>query len=398
MICPSCSTWNRDEALFCKYCGGDLSKVPRPATPSPPPPAVPSPAPPAVPPPPHITPRPVRVRVWWHGLGVFVILAAFFMVLDASATGRLTWSLVVVLSIAFIIGGVTILQYLASPDRRDRRPFLAGAALVAAAVLLLPIAVALQSSPTTVETFTVPSDPFVNTVDLHVSEDTGRIAVQFAADPPFLVQARVTHIGGLFSSHYPGDLTATNTTSGRILTFTVATKSTTNFFFLGGHEIEVTVNANLAVSMQLSSATGNIAVDVPAGVVVATPGILASVTTGNVAVSAHDAAFVSGTSVQATSTTGSVTITIAQSSLHAGTVSVQGTSTTGSVTLGFTGSANAAAKVVSSVTTGSIHFDSAKYSGASETLLYAPSSAAYDAAATKFDVTLRSTTGSINIG
>src|SRR3990172_8714121 len=95
VICPSCGTWNRDEALFCKYCGADVSKVPKPAALAPPPTPVTPAAPPiAAPPPPHITPRPARPRAWWHGLGVFVILAAFFLVLDAGSTGRLTWSLV----------------------------------------------------------------------------------------------------------------------------------------------------------------------------------------------------------------------------------------------------------------------------------------------------------------
>ncbi len=108
LICPSCATSNRDEALFCKYCGADVSKVSKPEAPSPLPAAAPPVPPAAPPPPPHITPRPVRPRAWWHPLGVFVILSAFFLVLDASATGRLTWSLVVVLSIAFIVGGIAV--------------------------------------------------------------------------------------------------------------------------------------------------------------------------------------------------------------------------------------------------------------------------------------------------
>ena len=399
MICPSCGTWTRDEALFCKYCGADVSKVPKPAAPAPPPTPVAPAAPPiAAPPPPHITPRPSRPRAWWHALGVFVILAAFFLVLDAGSTGRLTWSLVVVLSIAFIVGGVTVLQYLATPDRLDRRPFVAGAALLAAAVLLLPLAVALQSAPTTVETYTVPATPGTATLDLRVSEDTGRLTVAFAPDPPFLVQAVVTHVGGVLTSHYPGDVTYANSTAGRTLSVAIATKSTSSLFFLGGHDIAVTVNESLAVTMQLSSATGTVEVDVPAGVVVTTPGITATVTPGNVVVRTTDAAFVSGASVQATSTTGSVTVSIDQGSVHAGTVTVQGTSTTGSVTLAFTGTSSVAAKVTSAVTTGSIDFDGAKYSGPSETLLYAPSAAAYDTAAMKFNINLQSTTGSINLG
>ncbi len=399
MICPSCGTWNRDEALFCKYCGADVSKVPKPAAPAPPPPPAVVPIPAVAPPPaPHITPRPSRPRAWWHALGVFVILAAFFLLLDGAGTGRLTWSLVVVLSIAFIVGGVTVLQYLASPDRLDRRPFVAGAALLAAAVLLLPIAVALQSAPTTIETYTVAGPAAANTIDLRVSEDTGRIRVGFAPDPGYLARVVVTHVGGLLSSHYPGDVTFANTTAARTVSVSVATKSTSTLFFLGGHDIAITVNESLMVTMQLTSATGSIEVDVPSGVVVTTPGIAATVTTGSFNLRSTDAAFVDGATVQATSTTGSVGITIAQGEIHAGTVAVQGMSTTGSVALAFSGTTGVAAKVTSTVTTGSIDYDGAKYSGPSENLLYAPTSAAYDTAAMKFNVNLQSTTGSINLG
>ncbi len=52
MICPSCGTWNKDESLFCKYCGFDLSKAPRPVAPPAP---APVPLPPAAAPP--VVPR-----------------------------------------------------------------------------------------------------------------------------------------------------------------------------------------------------------------------------------------------------------------------------------------------------------------------------------------------------
>jgi len=126
---------------------------------------------------------------------------------------------------------------------------------------------------------------------------------------------------------------------------------------------------------------------------------LASVTTGNVAVSADEAHFEAGSTVRAQSTTGSVTIRITQTVAYAGTVVVQGQSTTGGVTFTFARAGpEIAAKVTSTVTTGSITYDPSKYSGPSNALLYAPSPSAYDGAAMKFDVTLQSTTGSISIG
>src|SRR3990170_7116706 len=157
MICPSCGTGNRHDAMFCKYCGFDLAKAPRPAAAQPP---APPPTPSAMPPPPPMAPppAPMKPRVWWHGLGVFVIVAAFLLFIDLATTARVTWSIAAVLSLAFLIGMIMILQFLASPDRRDRRPFAAGAALLLAAVLLLPVALVFQSSPTTTQT--LPSVPF----------------------------------------------------------------------------------------------------------------------------------------------------------------------------------------------------------------------------------------------
>jgi len=404
VICPSCGTPNRDDALFCKYCGLDLSRVPRPAPPAPTPaptPEAPPPAPPIAPPPrPYVGPlRPSRPRVWWHPLGVFAILAAFFLFVDYAGEGRVSWSLVVVLAIAFIIGGVAILQYLASPDRRDRRPFLAGAALLIAAVLLLPAAVALQSSPTTTDVFTEPVRPGIDTLALNVVDESGHVTVAFTATSAFLVRAEVTHLGGLFSSHYPGDVVVTNRSSDGVLEFNVTAKGVSGLFFFGGHDIVVTVNRAVAVQMVIASTTGSVQIDVPQGVLIRPTGILASVTTGNVAVSADEAHFEAGSTVRAQSTTGSVTIRITQTVAYAGTVVVQGQSTTGGVTFTFARAGpEIAAKVTSTVTTGSITYDPSKYSGPSNALLYAPSPSAYDGAAMKFDVTLQSTTGSISIG
>ncbi len=395
MICPSCGTWNKDEALFCKYCGFDLSKAPKPAIPQPPAPPQPVAAPLPVPP---LVPRPAPPRTWWHGIGVFLILAAALVVIDVGANARVTWSFVAALGVAFIVGGVMILQFLATADRRDRRPLAAGVVLVAAAVLLLPIAVALQSSPTFTDTFTVPATSGVNTVILVVNDEVGHTTVQFAPNPGFLVQAVVTHLGGLFSSHYPGDVTVSNTTSGGNLTFNLDAKGVSGLFFLGGHDIVLTVSESVAVAMQLSSSTGNIDVTVPSGVVVALRGISASVTTGNVVITTTDAAFVAHSSVQVESTTGSVTLSITQNAVHTGSVAVSGTSTTGSVHFAFVRAAGVAAQVVSSVTTGSINSDSSKYTGPSNNLLYAPDQATYASAAMTFQVTLESTTGSIDLG
>jgi hypothetical protein len=394
VICPSCGTWNKDESLFCKYCGFDLSKAPKPVTPpaaAPPP----TPAPPAAAPP--VVPRPPPPRTWWHGIGVFVILAVALVVIDLAANQRVTWSFVGVLAVAFIVGGIMILQFLATGERLDRRPFVAGAVLLIVAVLLLPLAVSLQSSPTFTDTYTIPNRPGVNTLALDVSDEAGHVTVQFASNPGYLVRAEVTHLGGLFSSHYAGDVAVSNATVGGTLTFSVSAKGVSGLFFLGGHDIVVTVSRAVAVTMDLSSSTGAIDVVVPAGVVVTAAGISATVVTGGVSITTTDAAFASGSAVHAGSQTGSVTLAVSQTTVYAGAVTVSGTSTTGTVTFTFDRAAGIAAQVTSAVTTGSVNPDTTKYAGTSNALLYAPDLATYQAASMQFQVTLQSTTGSINL-
>ncbi len=394
MICPTCGTWNKDEALFCKYCGFDLSKAPRPVAPPPP---TPAPAPSPFAPPTPVIPRPPPVRTWWHGIGVFVIVAVALVVIDLAANVRITWSFVGVLSAAFIVGGVMILQFLAGADRRDRRPFIAGASLLIAAVLLLPVAVALQSTPTFTDTFTIANRPGLGTLSLDVSNDVGHVTVQFASSPGYLVRAQVTHLGGLFSSHFPGDVVVSNATSGNTLTFTIAAKGVQGLFFLGGHDIVVTVSTAVAVTLRLVSTTGDVDVIVPSGVALAAPGITATVTTGSVRLTATDAVYADGAYLRGNSTTGSVAIAITQTAPHGAAVAVFGSSTTGSVSLTFNRGSGVAARVASSVTTGSVNPDTSKYSGASNALLFAPDETTYGAAAMQFRVTLSSTTGSIDL-
>jgi hypothetical protein len=393
VICPTCGTWNKDEALFCKYCGFDLSKAPKPIVP--PPPAAPPPAPFA--PPAAVVPRPPPVRTWWHGVGVFVVVAVALVVMDLVANARITWSFVGALAAAFVVGGVMVLQFLATPDRRDRRPFVAGAALLIAAMFLLPVAVALQSSPTYTETFTVRGLTGINAVDLTVSNDVGHVTVQFSPSVTYLLQAQVTHLGGLFSSHYPGDVVASNSTAVNVLSFTMSAKGVSGLFFLGGHDIVVTIASTLGAHMILSSTTGDIDVTVPAGVVISAPGIVANVTTGSVHLTTTDAHFGTGASLQARSTTGSVSIGITQTTVYAGTVSVVGASTTGSVAFTFARGNGVAANVTAKAAAGSVNPDASKYTGSANSLYYAPDQATYDAAALKFRVTLTSTTGSIDL-
>lgn len=86
MYCSTCGAKNEDGARFCDHCGADLGAMPRPS-------GTPSAAPPI--PPPTIPPLyypPDRPRAWWYPIGVWVILAAFFLFIDLSTDGQVTWS------------------------------------------------------------------------------------------------------------------------------------------------------------------------------------------------------------------------------------------------------------------------------------------------------------------
>src|SRR3972149_4732348 len=193
MICRTCATWNREDARFCKACGRTLDDVPVAGSPR----SMPGP---------HIPPPPAwRPRAWWHGIGVFAILAAFLVFVDASMDATVTWSYVAMLGLAFLTGGILILQFLASVEKRDRRALFAGGALLAASVVLLPVAVALQSSATITETFVVPYDPAIRNVTLNVAIEAGQIAVGFEASTEVLVRADGVHVGGLVFSPPGGD-------------------------------------------------------------------------------------------------------------------------------------------------------------------------------------------------
>ena len=341
-------------------------------------------------------PVPVRPRVWWHGIGVFVIVSMFFAFIDFGMTGRLTWSPVAVLGVAFLAGGIMVLQVLAAPNRTDKRPFLAGAALLVVAILLLPVTLALQSTETTTQS--LPSVPFssaVRRVQISVANDVGLIRITFEETETTLVRAEVVHVGGLFSAHYDGDVSATNATAGDTLTYSVTARGLGGLFFAGGHEVTVAVNRNLSTALTLTSTTGNILVDVSAGVTIRS--IEATVATGGISVVGQDPSFVDGATIRATSTTGNLVLDLKEPAGGPGTVAAFLTTTTGQVSFAFARTPTAAARVQSQTTTGSIDWDAGRYTGTGA-LLFAPDESTYEVADLKFNVLLQATTGNILVG
>jgi hypothetical protein len=323
-------------------------------------------------------------------------VAASLGFVDLAPDGMASWSLVAVPGLGFLAGGLLIVQFLASTARVDRRPFFAGASLLVAAMFVLPVAVAVQGRATTLEVVEVPFDPGVRNVNLDVFSDAGEVTVGFADGGTILVRAEIVHVGGVFSSHFDGDVVSTNATIGDTLTFRVAARGVPGLFFVGGHDVRVTIHRNVSVSLGLGSTAGSLSVDVPAGVGVR--GIDASVsTTGNVDVRVRDATWANGAVVRIESGTGSVTLDLAQSASGSGTVSASATSPAGRVVLRFDGDPGVAAEVSTSAPPGAVTFDPARYEGTPD-LLYAPSRDAFDSAGLAFIVQLATTTGSVVVG
>jgi len=117
MYCSSCGSKNDDDAKFCDHCGADLSLMPR--APGTAPAQAPRPAP--NPPAPMYYP-PARTRAWWYPIGVWVILAAFFVFIDVATTGRITWSVWPVGILGIFMLGFPLLHRLEEWSSRPRRP------------------------------------------------------------------------------------------------------------------------------------------------------------------------------------------------------------------------------------------------------------------------------------
>ncbi len=117
MYCSSCGTRNDDDARFCEKCGADLTGMPRSAgtrLAASPRPSTPSPAIP-----PTYYP-PARPRAWWYPIGVWLILSAFFLFVDASTTRTITWAYWPIGILGIFMVGFPILRLL--EETMARRP------------------------------------------------------------------------------------------------------------------------------------------------------------------------------------------------------------------------------------------------------------------------------------
>lgn len=107
MFCSRCGARNDDDAKFCDKCGADLSVMPRLAVPvGPPGPGTP----PTVPPSGPTVYGPSQHHAWWYPIGVWVILSAFFLFLDASFTHAVTWSVWPIGILGIFMVGIPLLN------------------------------------------------------------------------------------------------------------------------------------------------------------------------------------------------------------------------------------------------------------------------------------------------
>lgn len=121
MLCGNCGANIDGAAKFCDQCGADLGAMPRV-------PAAPMTAAPASPPSPPLAPAPVlpfqyvptTERAWWYPIGVWVILAAFSVLVDLATSGRITWSPWPVGILGIFLVGFTLLHRLEAWSLRPR--------------------------------------------------------------------------------------------------------------------------------------------------------------------------------------------------------------------------------------------------------------------------------------
>lgn len=112
MYCSTCGAHNDGDAKFCERCGAVL-----PATPGVP--AVSS-APSAALRRPVVYP-PARPRAWWYPIGVWLLLAAFFLFVDLVSGAGVDWAFWPIGIIGIFLVGFPLLNLLEARMSHERR-------------------------------------------------------------------------------------------------------------------------------------------------------------------------------------------------------------------------------------------------------------------------------------
>lgn len=93
MKCTNCGNENPEDARFCQTCGTALRGGSGPILTK-------------------------EGRAWWYPIGVWAVLSAFFLFVDAAFTGAVTWSIWPIGFLGIFMVGFTLLRY---ADERSRR-------------------------------------------------------------------------------------------------------------------------------------------------------------------------------------------------------------------------------------------------------------------------------------
>lgn len=115
MYCSHCGASNEADAKFCERCGMDLASRPRASNASSTEPAPTRAMPPVVYP-------PARPRPWWYPIGVWLLLAAFFLFVDLVSGGGVDWAYWPIGIIGIFLVGFPLLNLLETRMSHERRP------------------------------------------------------------------------------------------------------------------------------------------------------------------------------------------------------------------------------------------------------------------------------------
>ncbi len=123
MFCSRCGARNDDDAKFCERCGADLSAMPKPSVAgTAPSAAAAAPSGPPVPPVPPMYYPPARPHLWWYPIGVWVILAGFFLFIDLATNPAhtMSWSIWPIGILGIFMVGFPLLHLIEEGAGRSR--------------------------------------------------------------------------------------------------------------------------------------------------------------------------------------------------------------------------------------------------------------------------------------
>ncbi len=377
MYCGRCGAANAEDALFCKSCGAPLKPAARP------PAALPASA-------------PTHGVAWWVPLGILGILATAFLVIDLVLGGGFFFFATGTLATAVIVG-IILMAGAIGPTHRRPAALALGIALIVAPVAFVPFLLNPPLPPWqgvgAQRTFTLPSEPGVDRLDLSVDNTVGSIHVSSVDTSAFLATARVNISGRGNQAQALTGIQWTNETFGPRAVVHLAMPRTSHFLGFGlGYEVDVRVSRSALLNLSVTSSTGAIDVNLGPGTPLGTVSL--QTTTGVVDLLADAPVLSGGSRLTLRTTTGSVGARILSPSGSPGTVPVHASTTTGSVMVTLDLGPTVAARGTARTTTGSVHVDLMKYQGTAASFQTPNIGSAMEV----LDLTLETTTGSVDVG